>query len=325
MDLSCRVCTIGGGSGMPVVNKGLLKAGCRDIASIVTTFDSGGHTGRMRTDERGHVLAFSDYWRALMSLWTDGTHKSAWEEMLLFRDGRGRNFGNVFFQFMSEKAGSLTAVQSLFQDLTGAKLHGRVIPVSLEPSDIGFCTASGRRYHGEHHLDELRMSLDRVTQIWLEPEVPANTEAVRALAEADLVVICPGSLFGSILVNFMPGGMVDAFLRSKAPKILLTNIMSVANETCECTQDEYVGVFAGCLQEPHPFDLVVMPDLGALDSDLLAPVLESYRLEHSVPLHYHPASPHATILADLALVEPRYGRLRHCENKLAEFFRALSL
>lgn len=325
MDLSCRVCTIGGGSGMPVVNKGLLKAGCHHIASIVTTFDSGGHTGRMRTDERGHVLAFSDYWRALMSLWIDSVHKDAWEEMLLFRDGRGRNFGNVFFQFMSEKTGSLMEVQSLFEDLAGAKLHGRVIPVSLEPADIGFRTASGRRYQGEHHLDELRMSLDRVTEIWLEPEVTASQEAVRALAEADLVVICPGSLFGSILVDFVPRGMAEAFLRSKATKVLFTNIMSVANETFECTQDEYVDLFVDYLREPHPFDLVVMPDLEALDPDQLAPVLESYRLEHSVPLRYNAASPHPTTLADLALVEPRYGRLRHCENKLAKFLQTLSL
>jgi len=325
MDLSCRVCTIGGGSGMPVVNKGLLKAGCREIASIVTTFDSGGHTGRMRTDERGHVLAFSDYWRALMSLWTDGAHKSAWEEMLLFRDGRGRNFGNVFFQSMSEKTGSLMEVQSLFEDLTGAELYGRVIPVSLEPADIGFRTASGRLYHGEHHLDELRMSLDRVTEIWLEPEVQASKEALRALAEADLVVICPGSLFGSVLVNFAPQGMVGAFLESKAPKILVTNIMSVANETWECTQDEYVGVFVDCLRVSQPFDLVVMADLRALDPGQLAPVLESYQWEHSVPVRYREAGRHPTVLADLALVEPRYGRLRHCDNKLARFFLSLEL
>lgn len=87
---------------MPIINRALVRAGFQHIKSIVTTFDSGGDTGRLRTDERGRILAFSDYWRSLLSLWKDEDQKEAWEEMLRYRDGRGRNFGNTFFQFMSE-------------------------------------------------------------------------------------------------------------------------------------------------------------------------------------------------------------------------------
>ena len=96
---------------MPVVNQALVKLGFGNIASIVTTFDSGGDTGRIKTDERVQVLAFSDYWRSLLSLWKENRQKKVWEKMLIFRDGRGRNFGNSFFQFMSEKAGSLSRMR----------------------------------------------------------------------------------------------------------------------------------------------------------------------------------------------------------------------
>ena len=99
MKKDTKICTIGGGSGMPIVNNALVRAGYRQISSIVTTFDSGGDTARMRTDERGKILAFSDYWRSLISLWDDSDQKDNWEEMLRFRDGRGRNFGNMFFHF----------------------------------------------------------------------------------------------------------------------------------------------------------------------------------------------------------------------------------
>lgn len=320
-----RVCTIGGGSGMPVVNKGLVRAGYRSIQSIVATFDSGGHTGRMRTDERGHIMAFSDYWRSLMSLWEDGQHKAAWEQLLLFRDGRERNFGNVFFQFMAEKTGELPSVQGLFEVLTGARLNGEVIPVALEPSEIGFRTLSGRCYHSEHYLDELRMSLDQVAEIWLEPSVQASESALSALTEADLVVICPGSLFGSILANFLPTGMIEAYRASSARKVLLTNIMTVANETPECTQTEYAGLISRYLQDSNPFDLIVMPDLSALEESILRPTLESYRMEHSLPLRYSPDCPTPTLVEDIVLVEPHYGRLRHCEHKLGELFMRLDL
>jgi uncharacterized cofD-like protein len=310
---------------MPVVNKGLVRAGYRSIQSIVTTFDSGGHTGRMRTDERGQIMAFSDYWRSLMSLWIDNEHKAAWEQMLLFRDGRERNFGNVFFQFMAEKTGGLPSVQALFEDLTGAQLNGEVIPVALEPSEIGFRTLSGRCYHSEHYLDELRMSLDRVAEIWLEPPVQASERALTALTEADLVVICPGSLYGSILANFLPSGMIEAYRASAARKVLFANIMTVANETPECTQAEYAGLISRFLQDPSPFDLIVMPDLTVLNELVMRPTLDSYSMEHSLPLRYSPDCPTPTIVEDIVLVEPHYGRLRHCEHKLGQLFTRLDL
>jgi 2-phospho-L-lactate transferase/gluconeogenesis factor (CofD/UPF0052 family) len=133
-----RICTIGGGTAMPIVNRALANAGFRNIKSIVTTFDSGGDSGRIKTDERGNVLAFSDYWRSLISLWIDNKQKKSWEEMLKYRDGRGRNFGNIFFQFLSEKEGGLEKIDDLFCSLTGATLAGEVIPVSIKPSNVCF-------------------------------------------------------------------------------------------------------------------------------------------------------------------------------------------
>ncbi len=176
MDRKLKVCTIGGGSGMPIVNKALIRVGFNNIKSIVTTFDSGGDSGRMRTDERGRILAFSDYWRALISLWDDGKQKEIWQEMLRFRDGRGRNFGNMFFQFLSEKEGKLSDVDSAFEALTGAKLKGSVVPVSTDSANFCFKTISGKEYYGEHNLDDLRMSLDKVDNIWLMPKVKARTD-----------------------------------------------------------------------------------------------------------------------------------------------------
>ncbi len=320
-----RVCTIGGGSGMPVVNRALIRAGCRHIDSIVTTFDSGGDTGRMRTDERGQILAYSDYWRSLLSLWDDGPNKATWEELLRYRDGRGRSFGNSFLRFLAEKTGDLGSVDSLFEALTGARLCGQVVPVSLQPAELCFRTASGRAYRGEHNLDELRMSDDRVADYWLEPEVTASDEALAALAAAELIVLGPGSLYGSLLVNLAPRGMREAFLASRAAKVLITNIMSVANETGACTQQAYVDCFARRLGVAQPFDLVVAADLGALDPAAVARSRRYYALEHAYPVCYDADAPTPTRLADVALIEGTYGRLRHDEDKLARLFVELGL
>ena len=325
MDKKLRICTIGGGSGMPVVNRALVRAGFDNISSIVTTFDSGGDTGRMRTDERGSVLAFSDYWRSLISLWKDGKKRAVWGEMLSWRDGRDRNFGNIFFQFMAEKSGNLGRVDVLFEKLADVTLKGRVIPVSLKSADLCFSTSSGKKYRGEHNLDDLRMSLDRVKKMWLEPKVRANSQAMKVVSRAEVIIICPGSMYGSVLVNLLPEGMVEAYRKSKAKKLLMTNIMSSANENDNYNQDDYARLFGRYLGHRKPFDLVVMADLGALDGRRLKRVLKLYEWEHSYPIKFCKKSHQKTLLVDVAIIEEKNDRLRHSEIKLANFFEKVKI
>jgi len=320
MNKNLKVCTIGGGSGMPIVNSGLVKAGFKNISSIVTTFDSGGDSGRMRTDERGNLLAFSDYWRAIMSLWENGKQKTNWEEMLRFRDGRGRNFGNTFFQFMAEKSGSLSEVDLLFSKLMGVKLKGEVIPVSLHPAQLCFKTKSGKIYRGEHMLDELRMSLDTVEKIWLEPEVRISVEAARALSEAEVIIVCPGSMYGSVLTNFLPKKSADIFVRSRAKKILMTNIMSTANENKGFSQNDYIKVFEKMLGKKNVFDLILMADTNRLVDKKFNSVLKFYEMEHSAPIKIAKNGGVKTLVEDIAVIEEKNLRLRHSVDKLAKVF-----
>lgn len=318
------ICTIGGGSGMPVINKALVAAGFKNVRSVVTTFDSGGDSGRMRTDERGGILAFSDYWRSLISLWKDGQQKENWEEMLRFRDGRGRNFGNIFFQFMAERVGNLSEVDNLFSRLTGAHLNGEVVPVSTQPANVCFETASGRQYCGEHFMDGLRMSKDMVKKVWLEPKVEATKRAMEVIEKSEVIIICPGSLYGSVITNFLPKGIVAAYRKSKAKKVLMTNIMSVANESHDFSQNDYVSVFADKLKIESPFDLVVMVNLQKLDKRSMAQILKYYEMENSFPLKFEEKERSwKTIVADIGKIEKKNMRLRHDEKKVGKFFAML--
>lgn len=322
MKRKLRVCTIGGGSGMPIINKALVRAGFDDIRSIVTTFDSGGDTGRMRTDERGNMLAFSDFWRSILSLWVDGLTKKSWEEMLRFRDGRGRNFGNSFFQFMAEKSGDLSLVQDVFSDLVGARMRGKVVPVSTLPADLVFETNSRHRYKGEHYLDDFRMSFDRVKKIWLEPSVEANAKAIDSILGADVVIISPGSLYGSILVNFLPKGMVEAFNKSRAKKVLIANTFSVANEVDEMSLDVCYEIFRKYLGKKLKFDLILFPDFKVFNQSTLNKVVANYALEHAKPLFLEKKYKEV-VEADILSIDMVNMRLRHSEKKLSKVFLKL--
>lgn len=325
MEKDTKICTIGGGSGMPIVNKSLIRAGFENIYPIVTTFDSGGDTGRMRTDERGRILAFSDYWRALISLWDDGDQKAIWEEMLKYRDGRGRNFGNTFFQFLSEKEINLGEVDELFCKLTGAKLKGKVIPVSLESSDVCIKTISNKIYRGENYVDDMRMSDDKIEKIWLDPKVKANKEAIKILESVDVIILGPGTIFGSVLTNFLPEGMVEAFNKSKAKKIFIVNIFSPANETKTATQVEYVQIFEKYFKNKYPFDETLVADLSVLNKNDLKKIINFYKLEHASLVRNINNKKYSAKVADIAVIDKKNMRLRHSEKKLQIFFENLDL
>ena len=325
MNKDLKICTIGGGSGMPIVNKALIRAGFENIYPIVTTFDSGGDTGRLRTDERGKLLAFSDYWRALISLWDDGKQKEVWEEMLRYRDGRGRNFGNTFFQFLAEKELNLGEVDQLFSKLTGAKLKGKVIPVSLESSDVCFKTVSNKIYRGENNVDELRMSDDKINDIWLEPKVKANPEAIDIMKSADVIILGPGTIYGSVLPNFLPEGMIKAFTDSKAKKIFMVNIFSPANETKTATQLEYIKIFEKYLDIKFPFDLILMADLNVLNKIYLKKIINFYKLEHATLVTNMINKDYKAEVVDMAVIDKKNMRLRHSEKKLERYFRTLQI
>jgi len=318
-----KVCTIGGGTGMPVINQALVRAGFNDIRSIVTTFDNGGDTGRLRTDERGKILATSDYWRSLMSLWRDGEQKKIWEDMLKYRDSRGRNFGNSFFRFMSEKSGSLASVDTLFKKLTLANLRGKVVPVSLSPADICFECKSGKVFEGEHFLDDMRMSNDFVKKIWLKPKVKANPEALESLKKADLIIICPGSVYGSLITNFLVDGVAKAIADSKAKKVLMVNIMSVANDGDVGNQEKYADLFKKYIDAD--FDLLLMADLRELNPEKIKKVINYYELENSHQIKLVKSPGNNVVMANIATIDEMNWRLRHSKSKLAKFFAKMDL
>ena len=113
-------------------------------------------------------------------------------------------------------------------------------------------------YKGEHNLDNLRMSFDKVIKVWLEPEVEANLEAIESVLDSEVIILAPGSMYGSVLINLLPKGMRSAWKRTKAKKILMTNIMSVANENYDFDQEDYVDIFAKYLDVEKPFDEVLI-------------------------------------------------------------------
>jgi len=329
------IVTIGGGTGTPLINKSLLLSGIPYVNSIVTVMDSGGVTGRMRTDAKGQEIAYSDGLRTLLSLIDpekiESPQVKALQELLRKRNSRGHDLGYTIFSHYFNQADGFASIQKTLEDLTNMKFKGQVIPITLESTNICFKTQSSQVYKGEHELDDKRMSADTVKKIWLDPKVRAFPQAIELIEKADYLIFPCGSLHGSILVNFLPKGVKLALKNSKAKKILVTNLASNRNETHDFSPTDYVKIFQRYSGLKKPIDYILVPNLTRQEfMDNHKDVAARYAFDHSYFLGWSnselkkvEALGVRVIRHDAMIIDPILKRLRHDPQKLAAEFKKI--
>ncbi len=229
-----RIVVIGGGTGLYTLLRGL-KQFTSNITAVVTAFDSGGSSGRLR-DELG-VLPPGDIRNCLVALST--------EELLMkklfqyrFSNGslEGHSFGNLFITAMSEVSGDFsTAIEKSSEVLA---IRGKVLPSSID--DVTLCARlkNQKLVKGE---DKISQCKERVESIFIEPSpVLPLPETVRAIQEADTIILGPGSLYTSVICNLLVKGIPEAICQSGAVKVYICNVMTQPGETDNYTASMHV-------------------------------------------------------------------------------------
>lgn len=221
-----KIVVIGGGTGLSNLLRGL-KHYSSNITAIVTVADDGGSSGRLRR-EMG-VLPPGDIRNCLAAL--------ADEEKLLtelfqyrFESGSGlagHSFGNLFLTVMNEITGDLE--QAIEASSKVLAIQGQVLPATPMDVQLWAELSDGRRIVGESKIAEAR---GRIVHIGcLPPNPPALPKAVKAIEEADYIVIGPGSLYTSLIPNLLVPDLVKAIAAQRVPRIYVCNIMTEPGET----------------------------------------------------------------------------------------------
>jgi uncharacterized cofD-like protein len=176
------------------------------------------------------------------------------------------------------------------------------------------------------------MSKNLITNIWIEPQVSGSYEAIKALQNATHIIFCPGSLYGSIISNFLPKGIKTALKKSNAKKILVTNLVSNRNQTHLFTPQKFLKTFQKYTHLHKPFDYLVCPRISQKKFENKYPmVAENYSLEHS---HFHGWSKKSlekfekrydikVARSDIISITPHLNRLRHNPQKLSQVLKKI--
>ena len=238
-----RIVTVGGGTGSSTLLRGLKRYADRiDITAIVTTFDDGGSSGRLR-DEYG-VPALGDVRRCIAALVPPGAMFDKIRDGFEFRfetatQLKGHAFGNLLLLMAMQRKSSLTkAIDSISNSLN---LLGRVIPVSETPSDVCATLEDGTVIRGESTVGARNEELFGKSQVYLDPAVTANPDALDALRNADVVVLGPGDLFTSVIPNIVAEGVADAVRDSQARILQICNIAKKRSESGGYSASDFVA------------------------------------------------------------------------------------
>ena len=218
-----NIVVIGGGTGTFTVLQALRDTPV-NITAIVSTADDGGSTGILR-DELG-VLPPGDFRQALIAL-ADDSHVLRKLFTYRFTEGglKGHSFGNIFISALEKVTGSFD--KAILEAGKILSIHGKVLPVTTDQMHLRAETTNGKTIKGEHAIEQYLWSEQTSMQrFWVEPPCSLHPLARQAIAQAHLIVIAPGSLYTSLIPNFLVDGMKEALQAARAPLACVINLMT---------------------------------------------------------------------------------------------------
>jgi uncharacterized cofD-like protein len=238
MQRQVRVVTFGGAGGQSGLLRGIANNDRYSITAICTASDSGRDTGKIVSEygKCGVNGSLGDVGKCLCALSPD--RELARSLMHRFDTGsrRGQSVKNTLYLGLIREYGPPLALTEMHRILQIRQNH-RVLPVTFAKTHLQFCLVDGTRLSRETTLDNLsvqklwNLKVHRIRRVWLRPKVGAETEVLKAIAEADYIVVSPGDLFTSIIPVLLVGGVGNAIAQSQARLVVVMNLMTKIGET----------------------------------------------------------------------------------------------
>ncbi|MBN1887250.1 MAG: YvcK family protein [Thermoflexales bacterium] len=254
-----KVVAIGGGTGMSTLLRGL-KEYTSNITAIVTVADDGGSSGRLRR-ELG-VLPPGDF-RHCITAMADSESLTTQLFQYRFNQGQGldgHSFGNLYIVAMSAITGSFE--KALVESSRVLAVQGRILPSTLQNVTLMGDLRSEAWGPANPVAGESKITLTdgAIERVYMEPnDAPAYPEAIKAILDADLITLGPGSLYTSVMPNLLVPDIPKAIRASRALKLYLCNVATEIGETDFYTSRDHLQALDRHVQ-PGLVDIVLAND-----------------------------------------------------------------
>jgi uncharacterized cofD-like protein len=312
-----RIVAIGGGTGLPVVLRGLAGAmphvlapqgpwpSTEALTAIVTVTDDGGSSGRLRRDLG--MLPPGDVRNCLGALAASGP----FERLLNHRIDSstalgGHPVGNLILAALTQMTGDFGSAIDELGRLVEAR--GRVYPATLDNVTLRAELASGEVVEGEtaivSHPSPIR------TIALAHPARP-TPDALRAIVHADAIVVGPGSLYTSLLPNLLVSGLAATLSAVAGVRIYVANLMTQPGETDDLTLADHLRI----IRQHTGYDLFDYVLLNR--TPVTAAQAARYDGEAAQLIPHYGTLPGTPRLVTAELLDTTTDKARHDPRKLA--------
>jgi uncharacterized cofD-like protein len=247
-----KVVAIGGGTGLSTVLRGLKHYVLQPpsparpeqkigrLTAVVTVTDEGGSSGRLR--RHFGILPPGDIRNCLVALAED---EKLFTQLFnyRFRGGHGldgHSFGNLFLVALTRLTRDFAKAVRVSSEVLA--IRGEIFPSTLSDVRLKARLRDGRTISGESQITMTRVPIDR---LFIVPHrCRPLPETLRAIEEADLITLGPGSLYTSLIPNLLVQGIPEQIAASKARKVYISNLMTQPRETLRYTAADHVRALA---------------------------------------------------------------------------------
>lgn len=227
-----RIVVIGGGTGsFTLLTR--LKYHFSHITALVNMADDGGSTGILR-DELG-VLPPGDVRQCLVALAREPRVRDLFNYRFDEGTFAGHSFGNLFLTAVQKVTDDFDQAVELASDILNTA--GEVVPITLDDVTLVLKTKA-TTIRGQ---DAISATPVKQPQLWLEPQAQLNPRALKAIQQADFIVIAPGRLYGSLAPVLLVPGLAEALAASAAPKAYVCNLVTTKGQTDRFTVTDFAA------------------------------------------------------------------------------------
>ncbi|HUD10280.1 MAG TPA: gluconeogenesis factor YvcK family protein [Candidatus Saccharimonadales bacterium] len=231
-----RIVVIGGGTGSFTLLQSF-KNYFSDLTALVNMADNGGSSGVLR-DELG-VLPPGDVRQCLVALSDSPELRALFDYR--FKEGglKGHTLGNILLSALEKTTGDFgEAVKTASKVL---RIHGQVLPITTTNTHLSLRMKEGRSVTGEISIAHMDLRTEKQPELSLDPIATINPEAKKAILQADVVVIAPGNLYGSLAPALLVGGVGRALRQAKATVVYICNLVTKPQQTDDFEVSGYVS------------------------------------------------------------------------------------
>ena len=270
-----KIVAIGGGTGLSMLLRGIKKI-TNNITAVVTVGDDGGSSGRLR--EQMGVLPPGDIRNCIAALADDDDIVTKLFQYR-FKTGEGlegHSFGNLFITAMTSICGDM--VSAIKESSKVLLIRGRVLPATCDDMKLYAKMEDDSIVRGESNIPEAGK---KIMQLCCEPaDCKPIPEVIEAIHDADIIIMGPGSLYTSIISNFLVKDITRAVWQSKAKKIYVCNAMTQPGETDNYSVSDHIKTI---------FDHVRLPEIDDSNKNFFDTVLVNNFMPRNLAEKYEQA------------------------------------